>query len=333
MTSASLRPIRSDDLPELVAVVNRCNQAAGIRINVQTDELGEELDSSLTTLSRDTRVAVDESGRIVGFAWTVHLPSDVSEERCYVQGGVDTDRRGLGFGRQLLEWSVAHARERLDTSSNTQPRYIRIEHHIDDDATRRLAASFGFTPVRWFDDLVRPLLGIDQLPSADSLRGASVVIEPWPLDDPLRDEIRLVKNTSFADHWGSSPTTVEGWREMVTGFGSRPDLSLIARDKASGRIVSFLLSKRFAADDELLGYSQAWVDKLGTLADWRGRGLASALIGEALRRYSADGLTHAAIGVDADNPSGASRLYRSLGFTTHTRIVTSQIDHSARLGS
>lgn len=324
----SLRPIRSDDLPELVAVVNRRYQAAGIRINMQADELGEEIDSSLTNRERDTRVAVDETGRIVGYAWTIHLPSDVSEERCYVEGGVDVDRRGLGIGRQLLTWSSSHARERLDTSSNSIPRYIRIDHHVDDEATRRLAASFGFTPVRWFDDLVRPLTDLGDLPSASSLGGRSVTIEPWPLDDPLLDEIRIVKNTSFADHWGSTPTSVEGWAELATGFGSRLDLSLIARDAASGRIVAFLLSKRYPADDELLGYSQAWVDKLGTLPEWRGRGLASALIGEALRRYSADGLSHAAIGVDADNPSGASRLYRALGFTTHTQIVTSQIDHS-----
>ncbi|MBM3800059.1 MAG: GNAT family N-acetyltransferase [Actinobacteria bacterium] len=329
----SLRPIRADDLPELVAVVNRRYQAAGIRINMQADELGEEIDSSLTNRGRDTRVAVDESGRIVGYTWTIHLPSDVSEERCYVEGGVDTDRRGLGIGHQLLTWSLAHARERLDTSSNSIPRYVRIDHHVDDEATRELVASFGFTPVRWFDDLVRPLTDLDDLPTADSIGGSPVTIEPWPLDDPLDDEIRIVKNTSFTDHWGSTPTSVEGWTEMTTGFGSRLDLSLIARDTASGRIVAFLLSKRYPADDELLGYSQAWVDKLGTLPEWRGRGLASALIGEALRQYAADGSTHAAIGVDADNPSGASRLYRALGFTTHTQIVTSQIDHSARLTS
>ena len=329
----SLRPVRPVDLHELADVVNRRYQSAGIRVNMQPDELGEELDSTLTRMDRDTRVAVDDSGRIIGYAWTIHLPSDVSEERCYVEGGVDPALRGRGFGRQLLTWSVSHARERLDTSSNSIPRYIRIDHHVDDDATRRLAASFGFTPVRWFDDLVRPLSDLHELPSASSIGGRPVTIEPWPLDDPLLDEIREVKNASFTDHWGSTPTSVEGWSELVMGFGGRPDLSLIARDTASRRIVALLLTKRYPADDELLGYSQAWIDKIGTLREWRGFGLASALIGEALRRYASEGLSHAAIGVDADNPSGASRLYRSLGFTSVTRIVTSQIEHSAGLRS
>ena len=71
----------------------------------------------------------------------------------------------------------------------------------------------------------------------------------------------------------------------------------------------------------MLGRRDGWIQTLATLRPWRGRGVGSALIGHALAAYVADGLTHASIGVDSANPSGAARLYRQLGFTLQQRSV------------
>ena len=111
----------------------------------------------------------------------------------------------------------------------------------------------------------------------------------------------------------------------MEGFGGRPDLSRIARDSTTGEIVAFLVTRRYPADDEINGGRQAWINTLGTLRSHRGRGIATALMIDALHRYRDHGMTHAMIGVDADNPTGAHRLYRSLGFTDHFRTVTSEI--------
>jgi mycothiol synthase len=86
------------------------------------------------------------------------------------------------------------------------------------------------------------------------------------------------------------------------------------------------LNTRFPDDDELLGRREGWIDNLGTLPEWRGRGVATALIAHSLHAFAGDGLTHASIGVDSDNPSGAARLYRNLGFEPRQRSVTWQIE-------
>ena len=317
-----LRPTTTADLPALAVVVNRVHHATGTMIQVQPDELAEELQSSLTEMGRDSRLAVDRNGRIVGFVWTIHLPSDDADERCYVDGGVDPLLTGRGIGRMLAKWGIEHARELHDLRSGLQSQVIRVSHQAEDERSIELFASLGFTPVRWFDDLVRTL---DLLPARRVVDGA--VIEPWPLNDPLHDDIRRAKNDAFADHWGSTPTTPDGWVELVHGFGGRPDLSFVARDASDGRVVAMLLSHRFPADDALVGRTQAWIDTLGTVRGWRGRGLATALIVEAMHRYEADGMTHAMINVDADSPTGASRLYRSLGFDTVQRYVTTETVH------
>jgi mycothiol synthase len=175
----------------------------------------------------------------------------------------------------------------------------------------------GFTSVRWFEELLRPLGDLPERRNVDGVR-----IVAWP--DDRDDEIRGVKNIAFADHWGSTPTSEHHWQKMVRGFGGRPDLSLVALD-AAGAVVAHCLCKRYPADDELLGRRDGWIDNLGTLPGWRGRGIASALVIDALHRFAADGLTHASIGVDADSPTGAAGLYRSLGFVPQQRSVTHEI--------
>lgn len=323
----TLSPVVDADLPDVVDVLNRRHQVDGPSIRMEVDELRQELSSSLTTMSRDSRVARDESGRIVGLVYTIHLPAhDVPAHevrpgtalpRCYVEGCVDPDARGRGFGRVLLAWGVEHARELLTSTPNPGTPVIRVSRGLNDRATARLHQRFGFVDVRWFEDLSRPL---DDLPARRDPRG--VVIEPWPADSSL---VLPVKNSAFRDHWGSTPTTPEGWREMVHGFGGRPDLSTVARDTSTGEIVGYLLTHRYPADDAVNGARQVWIDNLGTLASHRGRGVASALIVDALHRYDDHDFTHAMIGVDTDNPSGAHRLYRNLGFTPRYSSVTSEI--------
>ena len=60
-------------------------------------------------------------------------------------------------------------------------------------------------------------------------------------------------------------------------------------------MVSFCVSHRYEADDELLGRRDGWIDRLGTLPGWRGRGVASALIATSLHPFAAAGFTHASI--------------------------------------
>ena len=75
-----------------------------------------------------------------------------------------------------------------------------------------------------------------------------------------------------------------------------------------------------AADrqDEIVGVAQCWtsafVKDLAVASSMRRRGLGSALLHHALRAFRDRGAPHLALKVDADNPSGALRLYRSLGF-------------------
>ncbi|CAN5783590.1 hypothetical protein BH23ACT5_BH23ACT5_08590 [soil metagenome] len=75
----------------------------------------------------------------------------------------------------------------------------------------------------------------------------------------------------------------------------------------------------------MTGRVDGWIDHLGVVRDWRRKGLASALISASLGAFKSAGFSHAMIGVDRDNPTGASSLYRNLGFEPLHRTVTSEL--------
>jgi ribosomal protein S18 acetylase RimI-like enzyme len=57
---------------------------------------------------------------------------------------------------------------------------------------------------------------------------------------------------------------------------------------------------------------------------WRRRGLARSLLVQSLHAIKERGMTEAALGVDTQNPTGALRLYESVGFRPVKRFTAYQ---------
>jgi mycothiol synthase len=315
MAEVSYRMAERADLLALCSLINDANRADNVPQVVTVQEIAEEIDDA-GDLEANVRLAVAGTG-LVGYVRTMHLPSDELWERCYLIGAVHADQRGRGIGRTLMAWAIERGTDQLRSSTNLLPKYLRVEVGETTIAARQLFERLGFTEARKFEELLRPLTDLPLLRDAVGVR-----IERWPEDRD--EEILHVKNAAFADHWGSTPTRPHSWKSMVRGFGSYSAQSFIALND-DDRVVGFSLNHRTPSDDELLGRCDGWIHNLGTLPEWRGRGIASALIIRSLHAFAAAGLTHASIGVDSDSLTGAIRLYKSLGFERNRRHSTLEI--------
>jgi ribosomal protein S18 acetylase RimI-like enzyme len=72
---------------------------------------------------------------------------------------------------------------------------------------------------------------------------------------------------------------------------------------------------------ERRGRRRAWTEDISTRREWRGQGVASALIAASLRQLASLGFDEAALGVDLDNPTGALSVYERLGFQVALRVT------------
>lgn len=312
-----LRPVRAEEIGAICALVYRVDRHDGVPRVLSEAELREDLDQPFVDLGDDTRVALRD-GELAGWALVWNPPGAARLESAYLFGEVDPDHRSQGVGRELLAWSFERATERLRSRPHGLPEYVRVGAFDWLEVNHRLYARFGFTPVRWFDELIRPLTSLPAAPVP-----AGVVVGPWP--DDREEEILATRNAAFADHWGSQPSDPDSWRSSVNGHGGRPDLSVIAIDRATEAVVGICLNHAYPEDDEVTGRRQGWIHNLATVREWRGRGLASAMIAASLEKFAAAGFTHALLDVDADNPTGAARLYRALGFEPLHRSITHEI--------
>jgi mycothiol synthase len=313
-----LRPARRDDLAGICALINRAEAHDDVPRVLSLAELEEDLASPHLSLDHDTRVAVAD-GEIVGWTYLYHPPALARMDRVFLIGDVDPDHRKQGIGRALLGWSLDRARDRLAEREHDLPRIVRVDSYEWQESRLRLFARFGFTAVRWFEDLLRPLDDIPGVPTPDA-----ITLVPWPADREA--ELLRVRNEGFDDHWGSSPVDEERWHALIHGHGARPDLSVIAVSAETDEVVGVCLNHAYPEDFELIGRKEGWITNISTIRPWRGRGVASAMLGWSMAAFAEAGFTHAALSVDSDSPTGAARLYRNLGFEPVRRTITYQIE-------
>jgi mycothiol synthase len=149
----------------------------------------------------------------------------------------------------------------------------------------------------------RMLIELDAPPPApewpDGLR-----VDTFELDDAMAFHDAMTE--AFEDEWNFVAMPFEEWREMrlVKDPDFDPTLWFIVRD---GDEVAAMM--RNEPDRSGAGF----VGAIGVRKPWRRRGTALALLRHAFGEFYRRGKRSVALGVDAENPTGATRLYERAG--------------------
>lgn len=311
-SGVSWRRISLDDVDALVELDAAIAAADHPEWTETREEVEEELTHSWVDLDRDS-VLAEVDGQVVAFGLQVAPPEPETIVRSIAFGGVRPSHRGRGIGRELLAWQRGRGRQHLAASSLELPGWILLYVEERNTGGLRLAERAGMPLVRWFTKMTRDLTQpIPDLPVPEGLR----FVTPTA-DDSAR--IHAAKNASFRDHWGSQPSTEEGWRSMMSQPTLRLDLGVIALD--GDDVVGFVLTDVYPDDFEAQGYRGGYIPLVGVVREWRRRGVAPALLAAAMRAHRAQGFEKVALDVDSENPSGALGLYTGMGFVPETRSV------------
>lgn len=311
------RPLRSEDVAAVAALLAASEQVDDTGEYPDADDLAEWWTGWRADPARDGRAVCDASGLVVGYAIAFAPPTFRDVFRVYLEGNVRPDHRGKGVGRALLGWLLDRGAALRGERRPHDPGALVVNVPATVPPLEALVRRAGLTAERWYRYMERPLT---DLPAVRPVPGVELTPFAWDRDD----EVRRVHNQAFTEHHGSSERDAASWALLFTGQRAfRPDLSVLALE--GDVVVGYVLAYVYQSDTAATGVQETYLGQIGVLPRARGRGLASAMIGEALHAGARKGCLRAGLEVDSDNVTGAMRLYEFLGFTaTRTQVAWSR---------
>jgi mycothiol synthase len=304
MGELTIRPCTPRDAVAVTDLLNATVRHAGGHPWFTSELITGLLAVAVRDPAADTRLYLD-GDRLVAAALVGTPPP--GGFRVDLMGGVDPRWRGRGIGREVFGWQAARAREIHQEAPAERGWVAETNAMAADEPALRLFKRFGFEPVRYFFEMVAPTGS-----AAEAALPAGLRAQPYRPD--LAEALYEAHREAFADHWGYQARGSDAWRPLtVEAETFRADLSRIAFDGAE--IAGYVLSYVDPSPDRL------YIGQVGTRRAWRRRGLAAALLSQVLAAGARAGRRWAALGVDADSPTGAVGLYERAGFEVESRAV------------
>lgn len=293
------------DLQPICDLVNACDAVDQFDDNYDVEDLRMEFSDPRLDPANDLRVWQDEDGRLIGFGqvWIDRAGDKVDG---YLYFKVLPSARGTGVDDDIMAWGAG--RVRAVAAESGKPAHLSSRAREEDRQLRAVLERHGFTANRFFFRMKRPLdrpLPEPQFPDGFMLTHSA----------GLPDAERWVAayNQSFVDHWNFHPATLEMHQHWLTDPKYRTDLDLIAAT-ADGTIAAFCFCFVDPDDNARNTRSEGWINLLGVRRGFRNLGLGRAMLLAGMRALKDAGVAVAKLGVDAENPTGALRLYESVGF-------------------
>ncbi len=315
---ADVRARRFDlvaDAPALAAFLGDVNVADGHNQVLTPEELTIEWRRTPGfEPGRDALILEDAAGIVAH----VNVDAQVRSDKVvhWIEGWVRQDRRRQGIGRALLRWAERHAASQVargDTPEPDLPHVLGLGALETIPAAMAFAASTDYVPIRYGFQMRRPL--DEPIPDFSLPPG----IELRPVREEDHRKIWDADTEAFLDHFEPRDRD-EGDFEATFSFpGLDTSMWRVAWD--GDEVVGSVMNAIFPEENARTGDSMGWLEHVSVRKAWRGRGVAKALIVSSLQVLCDKGLEIAALGVDAENPTGALALYEGLGFRPHQKWI------------
>jgi len=316
-----LRPWRdASDYDAMIEVFHRARIVDGTGWELSADGLIADI-RALGTRPEDSILIAEVDDRVIGWirAWDFGVAPD--EGRLLMHSGqIDPGWRRRGVGRALLR-GVQVELDRIRATRDEPPGTTAGLHawlFARNASAIGLLEADGYRRLRYVIEMTRPL---DDLPSGDLPAG----LTSRPVRPEDRSQIVHAMDAAMHDHRGWPAWSEEELMGMLDHpLRGQLDVWQVAWD--GDRVVGGVLGYIDARENEVMQRRRGYTEGIFTIREWRGRGIASALIGRNLRLLRERGMEEAALSVDTENPSGALGLYERHGFREHDRLIVFRKD-------
>lgn len=304
MSGLTYRPLTLDDAPQIARLLNIRDKEMFGQSNWWELTVSENLEGVGFDLSQSSRAAVASDGSLVAFEVVY---DHMNLLRANLWGHVDRAWRSQGIGSALIQWALDRAAINVAKAPADAQISLAGSVYRQDSAGKQLLVGHGFAHIRSFYTMRRDFAAPPvALPFPEGFRVVSFAENP-----DLRAFVE-VDIEAFRQHWGYIPASLDEevtrWQHVVdTAPDFDPNYWWIAYcgDMPAAAIMTMTESS--------VGENIAWVSSLGVLAQFRKRGLGSALLNLAMSAHFARGASGIALGVDASNATNAVAIYERAG--------------------
>jgi mycothiol synthase len=270
------------DAPEVTELIS----AMDIHFVGEPELTEEDLRDEWTDLELDRDAwLLDLDGELAGYA-ALHTGAHT-----FADGYVHPRHFGRGVGTRIVELTEAEALSR-------ERETIRNAVLAPDEQARALLETRGYRALRHFYRMAIELEG----PPPPANWPAGLGAEPVDHENDA-EAFHATLDEAFAEEFGHEPERGIDWRARRERRGFDPTIWFVVKEEDEVA-ATLLCEERFGS---------GWIASIGVRKQWRRRGLGFALLLHGFDQLYARGQRRIALGVDAENPTGATRLYERAG--------------------
>jgi len=298
------RPARQEDVAAVVELLNAAEIAEWGSPDYTVDELTADWEQYEGDPGKAITLVEAPDRSLAGYiAFT-----DNGDGAFEADGYSHPDHVGKGIGTWLIRQSERAAAEILPGLPSSQHATIRSFTAGSNPRATNLLAHEGYDAIRHF---WRMRLDMNEPPAKPV----------WPEGLRVRDcrpgiderAIYDAAEDAFSEHFQFVPRPdFAHWEEERKRYGFDPSLWTVVWD--GDQIAAVGLAR-------MTSEGTGWVSVLGVRKPWRGRGLGRAVLHHLFGIFYERGVPSVALGVDAANPTGATRLYESAGMSVTRNYV------------
>ncbi len=305
-SSLSLRSVQWADLNAVAQLIyDVCEADGDTSVAVTPEELKHEWQNDGFKLEADAFLVETKDRRVVGFE---EFGNEKDHYQLHADGYVHPNFKGLGIGTSLLRAVEVRANQDMQLSDPELRVFIRSTIDSKDEEGHNLHKTEGYSSIRYHWRMETKLETAPPVP----VWSDGIELRPFVKDEHAV-ALWQAQNEAFRDHWGSHDTTLEEWiHSRIDDPEYNPDLWAIAWD--GNEVAGFSINR--------YRMGIGWIRSLGVRRPWRKKGLGLALLQHSFGEFYKRGKPTIGLGVDASNPTGATRLYQRAGMYIASEFVT-----------
>jgi GNAT superfamily N-acetyltransferase len=320
-----VRPTGPNDAAAITALVRAADIAGCGHSSTNVEQIADELadpgcgweyGSAMVWRGQDLVGAVLVfDGLVVGRGWGLDVHARPGDPRARAILGALIDA-ALREGR--YRWDALYMDPDIPLPT------AKASCYANDGAVRAELEQRGFAEVRRFWRMKVDHWSVEGLSAQGAAApsdGSGAVtlpdgyrLRPFRGDESDWRGLHAALSTAFLDHFDFTPIGFDAWREHQHGGTVDPTQWIVA--EYGGQIIGYAMgSNSYASDD--CGY----VASIGVIREHRGQGIARALLRARMADDVERGFISTILHVDAASPTGATRLYESVGMVADSEFA------------